>query len=137
MMYFESIDGQFLFTDEMRKATGKRVRKLREAKGLSLMEVSDVIGYKSKSQLLKIENGEGSFEIAALFGIAELFQVPFSYLICGTSFDFPELAGANYLDDDDTAKLLELEELSFDLGLLNKKELRAVRRFVDKRLGLK
>lgn len=137
MMYFESIDGQFVFTDEMRKATGNRVRKLREAKGISLIEASSVIGYKTKTQLLKIENGEGSFEIAALFGLAELFQVPLSYLVYGTRFDFPELAGENHLEEEDTAKLLELEELSFDLSLLSNKELRAVRRFVNKRLGLK
>lgn len=137
MMYFESIDGQFVFTDEMRKATGNRVRILREAKGISLIEASSVIGYKTKTQLLKIENGEGSFEIAALFGLAELFQVPLSYLVYGTRFDFPELAGENHLEEEDTAKLLELEELSFDLSLLSNKELRAVRRFVNKRLGLK
>ena len=137
MMYYESIDGQFLFTDEMRKATGNRVRKLREAKGISLMETSSVIGYKTKTQLLKIENGEGSLEVSALFGLAELFQVPLSYLVYGTRFDFPELAGENHLEEEDTAKLLELEELSFDLDLLSNKELRAVRHFVNKRLGLK
>ena len=137
MQYFESDFGQFLFTKEMRKATGNRVRKLREAKGISLMEASDVIGYKTKTQLLKIENGEGSFEIAPLFGLAMLFHVPLSYLVYGTRFDFPDLAGEDHLEEEDTTKLLELEELSFDLGLLSKKELRAVRRFVDKRLGLK
>lgn len=137
MRYYESTDGQFIFTDKMRKSTGNRVRKLREAKGISLMEASSVIGYKTKTQLLKIENGEGSIEIAALFGLAMLFQVPLSYLVYGTSFDFPDLSGEDYLEEDDTSKLLELEELSFDLGLLRKKELRAVRRFIDKRLGLK
>ena len=137
MQFFESDFGQFLFTKEMRTATGNRVRKLREAKGISLTEASDVIGYKTKTQLLKIENGEGSFEIATLFGLAMLFQVPLSYLVYGTSFDFPELAGGDHLEEDDIARLLELDELTFDLSLLNKKELHAVRRFIDKRLGLK
>ena len=43
----------------------------------------------------------------------------------------------NHLDEEDTEKLLFLEELSFDLGLLDDETLATVRKMVDEKLGLK
>lgn len=137
MMYFESVDGQFIFTDEMRVATGKRIKKLRESRNLSLNEVSDVIGYKSKATLCKIENGEGALDIRILYGLGQLFEVPLSHLVYGTSFDFPELVGEDHLDEENTKKILFLDELSFDLGLLDDDSLRIIRKQVDEMLGCK
>ena len=137
MFYYESVDGQFIYTDEMRKATGSRIRKLRKAKNLSISEVIDVTGIKSKATLSRIENGQGSLDISVLFSLAHLFEVPFSYLICGTGFDFPQLTSEDSMDEKETKKKLFLEELSYDIGLLDKKTQRKLRRFVDKKLGLK
>lgn len=137
MFYYESVDGQFIFTDEMRKATGRRIRKLREARGLSISEVIDVAGIKSKATISRIENGQGVLDISVLFSLAHLFEVPFSYLVCGTGFDFPQLTGEDAMDEKEAKKKLFLEELSYDIGLLDKKTQRKLRRFVDKKLGLK
>ena len=137
MFYYESVDGQFIYTDEMRKATGSRIRKLRKAKNLSISEVIDVTGIKSKATLSRIENGQGSLDISVLFSLAHLFEVPFSYLICGTSFDFPELTGEEAMDKKDAKNKLFLEELSNDIGLLDKKTQWKLRRFINNKLGLK
>ena len=136
MMYYESTDGQFLFTDELRKAMGQRLRKLRVGRGISLAEATDVIGF-SKDLLGKIERGLSKIEAAQLFGLAELYEAPLSYILYGTSFDFPELAGEDHLDEEDTAKILVLEELSFDLGLLSDEDLSDVRRYINEKLKIK
>ncbi len=66
--------------DSLSTLVGKRIRLYRQAKNLSLTELSNRI-HKSKSTLSKYENGQISIDIETLFEIATILQVSPAQLI--------------------------------------------------------
>lgn len=64
--------------------SGKRIRTLREAAGLTRQSFSEQIGV-SVEALRKIENGNNGGKIDTLVLIADELHVSLDYLVCGKS----------------------------------------------------
>ena len=62
--------------------SGKRIRLLREAAGISRAGLAEIIGV-SADALRKIERGTNGGRIDTLVQLAEFFQVSLDYLVCG------------------------------------------------------
>ncbi len=56
------------------KALGKKIKTLREAKGLSQYALSDESGI-SRSQIVRLENGELNCTLATLLTLAQTLEV--------------------------------------------------------------
>ncbi|MCE5243440.1 MAG: TRAP transporter substrate-binding protein DctP [Syntrophobacteraceae bacterium] len=63
----------------LQKSIGSRIRELRRAAGLSVLELAGRAGI-SQSQLSKIETGKATISIRVLQQLCELLQRPLSYL---------------------------------------------------------
>jgi transcriptional regulator with XRE-family HTH domain len=62
------------------KALGEKIKTLREAKGLSQYAFSDESGV-SRSQIVRLENGELNCTIATLLMIAEALEIEVNELL--------------------------------------------------------
>lgn len=68
--------------EKLLKALGKKVKALREAKGLSQYALSDESGI-SRSQIVRLENGDLNCTIATLLSIAQALEVEVKELVEG------------------------------------------------------
>ncbi|MGN6646595.1 MAG: helix-turn-helix domain-containing protein [Cytophaga sp.] len=68
--------------EKLLKALGKKVKALREAKGLSQYALSDESGI-ARSQIVRLENGELNCTIATLLQVAQALEVEVKELVEG------------------------------------------------------
>jgi transcriptional regulator with XRE-family HTH domain len=68
--------------EKLLKALGKKVKALREAKGLSQYALSDESGI-SRSQIVRLENGELNCTMATLLQVAQALEVEVKELVEG------------------------------------------------------
>ncbi len=71
---------------------GSRIRLYRQAKGISLAALSELVG-KSKATLSKYENGEITIDIETLFSIADALEVVPVQLLQGVAPSAPKYTG--------------------------------------------
>ncbi len=64
------------------KATGLRIRELRKARNLKVLEVSMYMGFAEPQAVYKWERGESLPSIDNLFALSRLFRVPMDSIIC-------------------------------------------------------
>ena len=60
---------------------GERVKKARENKGLSQTELAEMLGYKSRSSINKIEQGDRDIPRSSIIKLAEKLDVTPQYLM--------------------------------------------------------
>lgn len=68
--------------EKLLKALGKKVKALREARGLSQYALSDESGI-ARSQIVRLENGELNCTIATLLQVAQALEVEVKELVEG------------------------------------------------------
>ena len=62
----------------------ERIRKRREALGLSQLDVSEAMGYTNRSTIAKLEAGVNHLNTEKLPALARILQTTVSYLMCET-----------------------------------------------------
>ena len=62
---------------------GKRVKSLREQSGKSQEELSELLGFSSRSSLSQIETGERDLTSVELSKLTAIFGVPADYILSG------------------------------------------------------
>ena len=67
----------------MSETFGQRVKKLREMKGMSQMDVCKRLGYKTRSTLCAIENGTNKVTFDRIGPLARVLDTTPEYLIYG------------------------------------------------------
>lgn len=72
---------------------GQRIKNRREALGMSQQELADLVGYKSRSSINKIELGKNDILQSTIKKIASVLNCTPSYLMGGAdnSVDFPDV----------------------------------------------
>lgn len=83
-----------MFLEEL----GERVKTARLKKSMSQTRLAEIVGYKDKTAISKIEYGKMDIPQSKLVAIAEALDVSVSYL----------LDGEKYYDDDTAEKAMEL-----------------------------
>jgi len=63
------------------KDIGQRIRKLRRIKGVSQIELTHYIGYKSATAVTFIESGKRKINVATLIKIADYFDITIDELV--------------------------------------------------------
>lgn len=63
--------------------TGKNIRRFRQGRGLSVMDVSDFFGGMARNSIYKWERGETLPSIDHLYALAWLFRVSLDELVVG------------------------------------------------------
>lgn len=74
----------------------EKLRALREARGLTQMQVANRIGV-SKAMISAYETASKSPSVEVLIRLSRLFGVTIDYLVC---IDSPKLLDVSFLDDD-------------------------------------
>ena len=92
--------------------TGKRLRELREARGLSQEEVAKAIGV-GRVTYLKYENGENR-PVRKLKELSSFFKVSIDYLLGNDTPTTEKPASPSKRDMNDLAKFLNKTEVLFD-----------------------
>ena len=95
---------------------GKNVYKYRKLAGMSQQELADVLGYKSKASIGKIENGNNEVLISMAMRIADALGVDIMLLIHGEKKQSDEFS--YYLD---RAEAWQLEAVRKILDMPEKK----------------
>lgn len=60
---------------------GERIKQLRELKKMSQAEVAEMMGYKSRSSIQKIESGQRDLTQSGIVKIAKVFNVTPAYIM--------------------------------------------------------
>lgn len=63
------------------KATGRRIRQLRETRGISVREVQDYLGLDAPQAVYAWQRGESLPSVDHLIGLSKLFGVPVDELL--------------------------------------------------------
>lgn len=92
--------------------TGKRLRELREARGLSQEEVAKAIGV-GRVTYLKYENGENR-PVRKLKELSSFFKVSIDYLLGNDTPSAEKPSSPSKRDMNDLAKFLNKTEVMFD-----------------------
>lgn len=100
--------------------TGKRLRELREARGLSQEEVAKAIGV-GRVTYLKYENGENR-PVRKLKELSSFFKVSIDYLLGNETPAAEKPAAPSKRDMNDLAKFLNKTEVMFDGDTYNLSE---------------
>lgn len=100
--------------------TGKRLRELREARGLSQEEVAKAIGV-GRVTYLKYENGENR-PVRKLKELSSFFKVSIDYLLGNDSPTVTSNTSHSKRDLNDLAKFLNKTEVMFDGDTYNLSE---------------
>lgn len=100
--------------------TGKRLRELREARGLSQEEVAKAIGV-GRVTYLKYENGENR-PVRKLKELSSFFKVSIDYLLGNDTPAAEKPASPSKRDMNDLAKFLNKTEVMFDGDTYNLSE---------------
>ncbi len=66
--------------EDIKSIVAKNIVELRQAKGMTQLELAEKLNYSDKA-VSKWEHAESTPDIAVLVRIAELFEVPFEYLV--------------------------------------------------------
>ena len=82
----------------------EKLRTLREAKGLTQLQVANKIGI-SKAMISAYETASKAPSIEVLIRLAQLFGVSIDYLVC---VDSPKLIDVSELDDESVALIVAL-----------------------------
>jgi transcriptional regulator with XRE-family HTH domain len=107
--------------NEDNKIIGSRIHEMRLAKGLSLAEVAEAIGYKGKTGLSKIESGKQNITRNKLILLSDYFGVELSYFLDGTKL------GKTFLPEMERYKANMKNPSSFEDFILE----RRLNNFVD------
>ena len=100
--------------------TGKRLRELREARGLSQEEVAKAIGV-GRVTYLKYENGENR-PVRKLKELSSFFKVSIDYLLGNDTPITEKPSAPSKRDMNDLAKFLNKTEVMFDGDTYNLSE---------------
>ena len=100
--------------------TGKRLRELREARGLSQEEVAKAIGV-GRVTYLKYENGENR-PVRKLKELSSFFKVSIDYLLGNETPAAEKPSSHSKRDLNDLAKFLNKTEVMFDGDTYNLSE---------------
>lgn len=100
--------------------TGKRLRELREARGLSQEEVAKAIGV-GRVTYLKYENGENR-PVRKLKELSSFFKVSIDYLLGNETPAAEKPSAPSKRDLNDLAKFLNKTEVMFDGDTYNLSE---------------
>ena len=100
--------------------TGKRLRELREARGLSQEEVAKAIGV-GRVTYLKYENGENR-PVRKLKELSSFFKVSIDYLLGNDTPTTEKPDAPSKRDMNDLAKFLNKTEVMFDGDTYNLSE---------------
>ena len=73
-------------TDEIKKV-GQRVKEVRKSKGYSQEQLAKLCGYKGKSMISRIEQGDRNFSITKLQAIANVLNIDIDYLLSGDDME--------------------------------------------------
>lgn len=90
----------------------EKLRALREAKGLTQLQVANKIGI-SKAMISAYETASKAPSIEVLIRLARLFGVSIDYLVC---VDSPKLIDVSELDDESVALIATLVTKLTSLG---------------------
>ena len=82
----------------------EKLRKLREARGLTQLQVADRIGV-SKAMISAYETASKAPSIEVLIRLSRLFAVSVDYLVC---MDKPQVMDVSGLDDESVALIAAL-----------------------------
>ena len=90
--------------------TGCRVKKCRQAKGWTLNQLSEKMGFASVRQLQRIERGENSISIDRLVELAQILGVSTDYLLIGATEKADEvlLSALNEMQEAEVGFLIQL-----------------------------
>lgn len=106
MKLFETNEyGVFDFKSSDRIDIGKRIRRVREARGLRQSDIASALGHKDRLIITRAEGGNGTLDILTLMGIHQVLEVPLVYLLYGIDFDFPELGREDYSNSEESLAL--------------------------------
>ena len=106
-------------------STGDRIRTLREQRGITQEDLASVVGYKTRSSIAKIENGDSDPSQRMLLKIANALDVSPAELLeepTGQETPVPPprttearilAAGIDQLPPDDRKKALDMMKLMF------------------------
>lgn len=67
--------------------TSERIKKAREAKGMSQQELADKLGYKSRSSINKLERESRNIPRSQIVKLAKILDVTPAYLMGWAEFD--------------------------------------------------
>lgn len=103
------------------KKVGKRIKEIREASGLSQMQIAEFLGV-DQSYISKFENGERQFNLEFLEKLCCLFGCTTDNLLSDNSFNTP-LQFAFRSDDintDDLNSISEINKIALNLNEMRK-----------------
>ncbi len=75
-----------LYNQKVQEAMGKRIRKIREFRGLKASQVAFALDYETTSPISKIENGTLKLNIERFFELSQILGVSTDYLLFGDDF---------------------------------------------------
>ena len=64
------------------KIIGENLKRLREAKSLSVKDVQEYLGFGSVQAIYKYENGKGYPQVDTMFALMELYEADLCDIIC-------------------------------------------------------
>lgn len=80
-----------LKTEELSRGLGRRIKKLRERKGLTQEELAKEIGYTNRSYIANVERGSQNPSLKSINKIAEALEVPVGRLFYNIEGDARDL----------------------------------------------
>lgn len=93
------------------KNLGKRIRKLRESRNLSQEYVANILGYKSRVTMSKIESGTYTVNADMLHKLSELFHVSIDDLIEEDEESKSEKELATILQSDESLSAEDIDRI--------------------------
>lgn len=104
-------------TEELSRALGRRIKKIRERKGLTQKELAENTGYTNRSYIANIERGSQNPSLDSINRIAETLEVPVGRLFYNIEEDARDL-GEN-IDQIKTWWNSLIEEGPFEFNFYN------------------
>lgn len=76
--------------------TGKRIRRLMDSLGLSVVDVQKYMGFSTQQAIYHWLNGRSLPTLDNIYALSELFKVPIDQIICGNRKYQPEYEAMYY-----------------------------------------
>ena len=68
-------------------ATGKRIRELRKARGMTVNTICDAMGFNEPQAIYKWQRGDSLPTLQNLYKLSRLFEVKIDEIVVGTELD--------------------------------------------------
>ncbi len=94
-------------------AIGKKIKEIRENRGMKQQELAELMGWKSHSSIAAIENGEQNIKIWELHRFATLLKVPLDFFYTETNTLLPKDPILFWREKPRDPKVVQKEEHNF------------------------